>query len=275
MGKGSRRVELAPLYVLHHRPWRDTSRMLDVFTRDHGRLMLFARGVRGPKSRAASALQPFRLLLGSWSTSGEAGQLSQVEVAASRDSAGDLEARPAATGVADEGGAAAGEPQPLPAAALLSGWYLNELVLKLTVRNDPQPQVFDLYHDTLRRLRTQSSVAAALRRFERQLLELLGYGVEFRHDARAGEALQPGASYHFHPELGFIEVSGEAAAAAAAFRGRDLLAVADDDYDDPAVLETARRVLRTALDRALEGRELNTRAVARSVARRQRDRETS
>lgn len=247
MGKGSRRIELAPLYVLHHRPWRDTSRMLDVFSRDHGRMMLFARGVRGPKSRTASLLQPFRPLLASWSAGGEAGQLTQVE-------------------------AVPGEYLPLPAGALLSAWYLNELLLKLTVRNDPQPLVFDLYNATLDGLRAGEAVAAVLRRFERQLLELLGYGVEFRSDARDGRALQADAYYHFHPDLGFIEVSGEAPATA--FSGRDLLAVAADEYADPAVLETARQVLRLALDRALEGRELTTRAVARSVVRRRRGQET-
>ena len=249
MGKGSRRIELAPLYVLHHRPWRDTSRMLDVFSRDHGRLMLFARGVRGPKSRTASLLQPFRLLLGSWSASGEAGQLTQVEAAV------------------------AGELLSLPASTLLSAWYLNELVLKLTARNDPQPLVFDLYHATLDRLREGALVTAVLRQFERQLLDLLGSGVEFRYDAREGQALRADAYYHFHPDLGFVEVSGQAPAAA--FSGRDLLAIADDEYADPAALETARQVLRVALDRALEGRELNTRAVARSVVRRRRDRESS
>jgi len=96
VAKGSRRIDLAELYVLHHRPWRDTSRMLDVFTREHGRLTLFARGVRGPKSRSASVLQPFRPLLGSWTLTGDAGQLNQVESAP-----------------------AAGEWQPLPAAALI------------------------------------------------------------------------------------------------------------------------------------------------------------
>ena len=250
MVKGSRRVDLAELYVLHHRPWRDTSRMLDVFTREHGRLTLFARGVRGPKSRSASVLQPFRLLLGSWTGTGDAGQLKQVEAAP-----------------------AAGEWQALPAAALLSAWYLNELVLKLTLRHDPQPLVFDLYHQSLERLRATEPVSGVLRSFERQLLEILGYGVEFRAEAREGAALRTDAYYHFHPDLGFIEVSGAPPTSAVA--GCDLLAIAEDDYRGPAVLDTARRVLRTALDRALEGRDLNTRAVARTISRRPRRQETN
>lgn len=247
MGKGGRRVDLAPLYVLHHRPWRDTSRMLDVFTREHGRLTLFARGVRGPKSRTASLLQPFRLLIASWSGSGDAGQLTQVESTTSM--------------------------QDLPAAALLSAWYLNELVLKLTVRHDPQPLVFDLYHDSLARLRAGEPIAAVLRRFERDLLDLLGYGVEFRHEARDGQALKVDAYYHFHPELGFTEVSG-GAQQGTVFCGRELLGIAESRYDDAAVLETARSVLRLALDHALEGRDLRTRAVARAVVGRRRSKES-
>jgi len=253
MGKGGRRVDLAPLYVMHHRPWRDTSRMLDVFTRDHGRLTLFARGVRGPKSRSASLLQPFRLLLASWSGSGDAGQLTQVEAAGGREADGAL--------------------KPLPAATLLSAWYLNELVLKLTTRHDPQPLVFDLYHQSLERLRAGEAIAAVLRRFERQLLDLLGYGVEFRSEAREGQALKDDAYYHFHPELGFTEVSG-GAQQGTVFQGRDLLGIAEDRYDDAAVLETARSVLRVALDHALEGRDLRTRAVARAVIGRRRNKET-
>ncbi|MFM7397296.1 MAG: DNA repair protein RecO [Gammaproteobacteria bacterium] len=247
MGKGGRRVDLAPLYVLHHRPWRDTSRMLDVLTRDHGRLTLFARGVRGPKSRSASLLQPFCLLLASWSGSGDAGQLTQVEAGGDRAS-------------------------PLPAASLLSAWYLNELVLKLTTRHDPQPAVFDLYHDSLNRLRAGEAIAAVLRRFERQLLDLLGYGVEFRSEAREGQVLKDEAYYHFHPELGFTEVTG-GSVLGTVFRGRELLGIGEDRYDDPAVLETARSVLRLALDHALEGRDLRTRAVARAVAGRRRNKE--
>lgn len=244
MGKGARRIELSPLYVLHHRPWRDTSRMLDVFTREHGRLTLFARGVRGSKLGLASLLQPFRRLLASWSGSGDAGQLTQVE-AAEGHAPGSME---------------------LPATALMSAWYLNELLLKLTARHDPQPPLFDLYDATLDRLRAGDAIAPALRAFERQLLELLGYGVEFRQDARGGTALESEAYYHFHPELGFVAVSG--GAGENAYRGSELLAIAADDYGSPEALETGRRLFRTALDRALEGRDLRTRAVARSVVRR-------
>ena len=252
MARG-RRVELAPVFVLHHRPWRDTSRMLDVLSREHGRLTLFARGVRGPRSRTASLLQPFTPLLASWAGSGDAAQLTHVERApAGQDAAG------AGAGGAD---AAVG----LPAAALLSGWYLNELLLKLTLRVDPQPAVFDAYAQALARLRTEPAPAPALRAFERDLLGLLGYGLELRHEARSGAALKPDAYYHFHADLGFVETP---AAGDQAYAGRSLLALADDDLQGESVLEDARRLMRAALDHALEGRELRTRAVARAVSRR-------
>lgn len=250
MSASRRRVELAPLYVLHHRPWRDTSRMLEVFTREHGRLTLFARGVRGPKSRTASLLQPFRRLLGSWSGSGDAGQLTAVEAAPVKDQTGGAEL-PAAE---------------LPAGALLSAWYLNELLLKLTLRTDAQPMIFDLYDEALALLRAGESVPPVLRMFERRLLELLGYGIEFGSEARSGAALQPEAYYHFHPGLGFVET--RAAATEGVFAGRTLLAIAAEHWQESGVLEDARKIMRLALDGALEGRELRTRDVARAVSRR-------
>src|SRR5688572_5126717 len=123
MSRQSRRVQLAPAYILHHRPYRETSRILEVLTREHGRLTLFARGVRGPKSKLAAVLQPFSPLLVSWSGRGEAAQLTAAELA--------------------------GESNPLPPAALMSAFYLSELVLKLTVRHDGLLPIFDAYHSAL------------------------------------------------------------------------------------------------------------------------------
>jgi DNA repair protein RecO (recombination protein O) len=247
MSRAGRRADLAPAYVLHHRPWRDTSRLLDIFARDHGRLALFARGVRGPKSRLAPLLQPFQPLLLSWSGSGDPGQLTRAEPAleAGRDAV-----------------------PPLPAAALMSGWYLNELLLKLTTRLDPQPGLYGHYEDALAAMRAGGNVAAALRRFERQLLEELGYGLDMRHEARTGRPIEAGSYYHFHASLGFVGLSSEPGREAVS--GASVLALAEGRFDDPRALDDARRVMRAALDLLLEGRELRTRAVAQAVARRPR-----
>src|SRR5215471_3320872 len=144
MTRNARRIQLTPGYILHHRPYRDTSRILEVLTRDHGRITLFARGVRGPKAKLASVLQPFQLLLVSWSGRGDAAQLTGAETAGSGD--------------------------PLPAASLMSAFYLSELLLKLTTRHDPLPALFDDYHATLGRLRSGAPLEPVLRVFEKRLL---------------------------------------------------------------------------------------------------------
>ena len=238
MSRSVRRVALAPGYLLHHRPWRDTSRILEVLTREHGRLTLFARGVRGPNAKLAPVLQPFQLLLLSWSGRGEAPQLTAAERAA-----------------------AAG---PLPQDRLLAAFYLNELLLKLTTPHDALPELFDHYHGTLEQLRGGTPLEPVLRVFEKRLLEVLGYGLDLATEARSGLPLEPGAYYDFHPGVGLLPARG---AAASALRGHSLLSLARESLREERELEDARRVLQAALGACLEGRPLTTRQVARAMKR--------
>jgi DNA repair protein RecO (recombination protein O) len=224
------RVSLEPAFILHSREYRDTSRILDVFSARHGRLTLFARGARGPRSKLASLLMPFRPLLVSWSGRGDAAQLT---------------------------GAEAQDHLPLPSRQVLSGFYLNELIITLTTRHDPQPRLFDDYAEALRRLATDAAPEPTLRVFEKRLLASLGYGLEFSVDAQTW--------YRFRVGEGLAEVREDAPGA---YSGRCLLALQDENLQDAESLEVARRVLRQALDQCLEGRELRTRTVARSMARR-------
>jgi len=175
----ARRAQLTPCYILHHRSYRDTSRILEVQSREFGRLSVFARGVRGPKVKYGALLQPFNPLLLSWSGRGEAPNLTGAEPA--------------------------GEMAPVPAAALMSAFYLNELLLKLTAQHDPAPGIFDIYQTALQALKQGAPIAATLRQFEQPLLQILGYGEN----------------------------------------------------------------LKAVLEHCLEGRELKTRAVARSIVRRE------
>ena len=239
MSRSLRRVDLAPGYVLHHRPWRDSSRILEVLTREHGRLTLFARGVRGPAAKLSSVLQPFQPLLLSWSGRGEAPQLTGAE-------------RAALTG-------------PLPPACLLAAFYLNELLLRLTTRHDALPELFDHYHGTLERLRTGAALAPCLRVFEKRLLDVLGYGLDLSAEARSGVPLDPAGYYEFRPGSGLVPADGHAAHSLC---GRSLLSLAAETLSGPRELEDARRVLQAALDACLEGRPLATRAVARAMKRR-------
>lgn len=240
MARQSRRVQLTPGYLLHHRPYRDTSRILEVFTREHGRLTLFARGVRGPRSKLAPILQPFRALLLSWSGRGESPQLTGAE--------------------------AAGESLPLPSGALMSGFYLNELLLKLTTRHDPHPDLFDDYHRTLEALKAGEPLERTLRLFEKRLLESLGYGLALGTEAASGRAVAEATYYHFRPAAGLVPTVAEAPGSVS---GRSLLSLEREELGTPEALEDARRVLRAALEQCLEGRELVTRAVARAIVRRE------
>jgi len=238
MTRSTRRIDLTPGYVLHHRPWRDTSRILEVLTREHGRLTLFARGVRGPHAKLAAVLQPFQPLLLSFSGRGEAAQLTGAERA--------------------EHCAA------LPADCLLAAFYLNELLLKLTTRHDPLPALFDHYHGTLERLRAGAALEPVLRVFEKRLLELLGYGLDLATEALSGRPIRPQQFYHFRPSAGLVAAGG---AHSGALRGDSLLALAAEQPAGERALEDARHLLKAALAACLEGRPLATRAVAKAMLR--------
>lgn len=240
MTRNARRIQLTAGYILHHRPYRDTGRILEVLTRDHGRLSLFARGVRGPKAKLASILQPFQMLLLSWTGRGEAAQLTGAESAQ------------AAT--------------PLPAACLMASFYLNELLMKLTTRHDPLPLLFDTYHAALEGLRHGAPLEPQLRVFEKRLLEALGYGLDLGAEAHTGKRIEPGEYYHFRPEQGLVATVANAAGALA---GQSLIGLANEHLTGARELEDAKRLLQAALAQCLEGRPLATRTVARAVARRE------
>ena len=240
MTRNARRIQLTPGYILHHRPYRDTSRILEVVTRDHGRLALFARGVRGPKAKLASILQPFQMLLFSWTGRGEAAQLTGAESA---------QASP-----------------PMPAACLMAAFYLNELLMKLTTRHDPLPLLFDTYHEALEGLRHGAPLEPQLRVFEKRLLEALGYGLDLGAEAHTGKRIEPGEYYHFRPEQGLVATVADAAGAIA---GHSLIELANEHLTGARELEDAKRLLQAALAQCLEGRPLATRTVARAVARRE------
>ena len=232
----ARRIQLQPAFVLHHRPYRDTSRILELFTRDHGRVSVFARGARGSGksgSSLISILQPFNRLLVSWSGRGEAGQLTGAEFD--------------------------GAMSPLPPDRLVHGFYLNELLLKLFARHDSHPDVFALYSQTLADLK-RGEPLRPLRLFEKRLLDALGYGLALERDVHDGMRIEPDACYHYRLEQGPVRVDAMADNASV-YSGSMLLSLAREELGDAAVCADARRLLRAALDRCLDGRELRTRQV--------------
>jgi DNA repair protein RecO (recombination protein O) len=236
-----RRVWLAPAYVLHQHAYRDTSRIVEVFTAEHGRLTLFARGANGAKSTLRGVLRPFQRLLLSWSGRSEACQLVSAELDG------------ALTSLAKE--------------RLMSGFYLNELLLKLTERCDPHPEVFAAYAACIGGLAGGEPEEASLRRFEKRLLDNLGYGLDLSR-AADGAPIFPNAYYRFAAERGAQLCVADAPGAV---YGRSLTDLVDDRFVDARSLRDAKRVLRTALEACLDGRELKSREVMRAMRRREAD----
>lgn len=235
------RLEQQPAYVLHLRPYRETSLLLECLTREHGRLGVVARGVRRERSRVSRAqLEPFQRLALDLLLRGELATLLGAESSST--------------------------PLRLQGDAGLAGLYLNELVVRLTARQDPHPGLFDAYAQTLSRLAEPAAVAWTLRRFERDLLEAIGYGLQLECEPDSGQPLQPERWYRYRVEEGALAC---AAGTARAVPGRALLALAHDRVPDPADLGPLRVMIREVIRYHLGGGELHAwRVLAAALSRR-------
>jgi DNA repair protein RecO (recombination protein O) len=180
------REQLQPAWLLHRRPFRDSSQLLEFFTLDHGRLGLVARGVsrRRRGGPLTALLQPFRPLLVSFTLRGDLGSLTGVE--------------------------AGGETLAPVGERLFSALYLNELLTRCLPRQEEQAGLFAAYGRALEDLAGEALLEPALRRLEFTLLEALGYAVDLRCDGASGDGLDPQAHYRLERELGFVPVVGEA-----------------------------------------------------------------
>ena len=234
------RVQLQPSFVLHRRLYGETSLLVEAFCVVFGRVGLVAKGARQRKAAWGALLQPFRPLLLSWQGRSELGLLTGAEVAMPWSS--------------------------MDGRALLSGFYLNELLLRLLPRHDPQPRLFESYGATVCHLTARGAEEPVLRIFEKRLLDALGYGLMLDGEADLGQAIDPTAVYCYQIDRGPVRASG-AGLGDMRVSGRTLLALAREQIDDPSELREAKCLLRRALQRQLGGRPL----VSRSLFRRSLD----
>lgn len=231
------RIDQQPAFVLHARPYRETSLLIDVFTRDHGRVGLVARGVRRERSRLPRGLlQPLQPLLLNWVARGDLGTLAGAE--------------------------AASGPFRLSGDALLAAIYVNELVQRLSGRNDPHAPAFAAYAQCLARLADEPDIAWTLRRFERDFLADLGYALALTLTA-AGIAVEANTVYGYDPESGAIAWRGDSPWPRVS--GAALLALDNDECPPPEHLAQLRRMVRTAI-RHLLGDELKAWALSARAA---------
>jgi DNA repair protein RecO (recombination protein O) len=232
-----RRTEHQPAYVLHTYPYKETSLIVEAFTRAYGRVALLARGARRPRSAMRGVLLSFHPLRLGWSSSAELGNLIAAEWS--------------------------GALQPLAGRALMCGFYLNELVLRLLPRDDAHEGLFDHYAEALAGLSRASSHAAVLRAFEKRLLGELGYAPLLERDAASGEPIDPGRRYVYEPERGPMPTSRSNGDLVVS--GQTLLDLAADEFARPETRDEARMLLRVLIGQRLHGQTLHTRAVLREL----------
>ena len=226
-------------FVLHTYAYRETSLIVEALTAAHGRLALVARGARRPRSELRGVLQAFQPLALSWSGTGELKTLIRAEWRG---------------GLPLVGGS-----------ALLCGFYLNELLLKLVPREDPHPQLFQDYEGALAQLAGSAEQAPVLRRFELRLLAELGYALPLTHEADTGRPVDPAERYHYAFDRGPRLRVAEPGRRYPLVRGATLLALAHGDFSVPEAAAEAKRLMREVLDHYLERRAIVSRRVVRDL----------
>lgn len=226
---------LQPTYILHTRPYRDTSLLIDALTLEQGCISLIAKAARRPRGRSArfqAGLQAFTPLLCAWRGKTDLFQLLKAEV----------------------------RPTPritLSGKQLLCGFYLNELLIRLLPRQDAYPALFEHYESTL--LDLADSPQQALRGFEKTLLIELGYALQLTQDSQTAETIRPEYNYQFIPSQGLVYSLRTPSHTAAVFSGESLLAIEHEQWDDPRYLVEAKRLFRLAINHLLEGKTLHSR----------------
>lgn len=235
------KVDRQPAYVLHTQPWRETSLLLEVLSRDHGRFTLVARSARRPQSVLRGVLLPFAPLELSWFGKGELRTLH----------------------AADWQG---GVPQ-LAGLPLLSGFYLNELTMKLTVRDDPQPELFAAYDQAVHGLADKVALTTVLRRYELDLLTVLGYAPPLSEDEQ-GRPVEADARYHCRANAAPRRDHGGGVPGPQELlvSGATLLAMRDGCFATGDIRREARNLLKLYLNEQLGGEPLATRDLLQSIS---------
>ncbi len=224
-------------FVLHRRPYSETSLILDVFSEEYGRLSIMAKGARSKRSTTKGALQAFTPLLLKWSGNGSMKTLRQAE--------------PISLGL------------PLTGINLYSAMYVNELIGRVLMPEVPAPGLFHDYLAALTELAQCDNPEPALRRFELALLAAMGYGVDFIHCAGTGEPVEPNMTYRYRDQKGFI---ASIRRDNLTFLGNELIAISERRFSTKEQLKAAKRFTRIALKPYLGGKPLKSRELFRQAA---------
>lgn len=225
-------AELQPAYILHTRPYRDTSMLVDFLTPEFGRITAVARGVRSRKTPKRNLLNPFTRLLISFQGKTDLKLLTHFETE--------------------------GEHFTLLAKHLFSGFYLNELLVRLLPEFDAHPEIYSLYEQSLQQLKAQQDLEPILRFFELQLLDELGYGIDFESDAKTGAVITLSSQYCLDVAQGFYLAHTDVPHNFQ-FSGQHIYSIAQRDFTLPEVKQTAKRITRILLKPLLGSKPLASR----------------
>lgn len=235
------RIEQQPAFILHQYPWRETSLIVEAFTRNHGRVPMVAKGARRPTSALRACLMGFQPLKLDWSGGGEVKTLIRADW---------------------QGGIPL-----LRGRALLCGYYLNELLVRLSAREDPHPNLFDEYATTLAQLAQRQPLEPVLRCFELRLLRELGFEVPLDADADSGDDIEAGAHYVYILEHGPVRADRHhgAGVVLATVSGQTLLDMAAQRFERAETLLQSRTLLRALINHYLNGQPLESRRVFKEL----------
>jgi len=241
--RGHNEMSLEAAYVLHRRPYRDTSLIAELLTEDNGRVGVVARGAKRPRSRVACVGQLFQPLAVSWGGRGDMGTLNHAD--------------------------ASGPPWLLQGQVLFSGLYVNELLVRLLPRHAPCPEIFALYAETLNGLSIapddDTAVQQQLRRFELQLMQRMGYGLDLEHASDGRIRIDEHGSYLYRHDLGLIPCErGIEANQGVLVSGRTLVGLRTGQLVRRQELNEAKRLMRFILSVYIVPRPLNSRQVFRA-----------
>lgn len=231
-------MEFTQAFVLHQRPYRETSLLLDVFTADYGRLSLVARGMRQSKRRHNNPLQLFQPLWLNWYGRGDLLTLSKIETTSA--------------------------PYWLQGHAALCGLYINELLVRLLTQQQAEPMVFDAYQNALEGLQQTHKAELVLRLFEKRLLEALGYGLDLTTDTN-GELVKQQLHYSYQPELGLRPCSVNDPKRI--ISGVSLLQLQQENLTDADSLNEIKQLMRMIINYYLDGKPLKSRQLFAEMQR--------
>jgi DNA repair protein RecO (recombination protein O) len=229
MVRQSTKQENEIVYVLHTYPFKETSLIIEIFSKVHGRISIVAKGARRPRSLVRGMLQSFQSLQATWSGQGEMKTLHSIDWC---DALLQIEGD-----------------------ALICGFYINELLMRLLPKEDPHETLFDFYHQTMELLSKKDNLSVTLRRFELRLLQELGYELPLINDEN-GESINPNKTYSY--EVGYGPIETKNSTQGIALLGKTLIDMASDDYRDPKTEIQSKQLMRYLIGHYIGDKPLNS-----------------